>query len=41
MAGQSVGMGKAVQPVAEISTDLVEPAVVALARQKQRMDADG
>ncbi|MFT8335698.1 NAD(P)H-dependent flavin oxidoreductase [Acetobacter orientalis] len=41
MAGQSVGMVKAVQPVAEIITDLVEQAVMALARKKQRMDADG
>lgn len=41
MAGQSVGMVKAVQPVAEIIADLVEQAVMVLARQKRHMDADG
>lgn len=41
MAGQSVGMVKAVQPVAEIIADLVEQAVVALVRQQRRMEADG
>ncbi|GBQ06680.1 MULTISPECIES: NAD(P)H-dependent flavin oxidoreductase [Acetobacter] len=41
MAGQSVGMVKAVQPVAEIISDLVEQAVVALVRQQRRMDCNG
>lgn len=41
MAGQSVGLVKAVQPVAEIIADLVDQAVEALVRQKRRMDADG
>lgn len=41
MAGQSVGMVKAVQPVADIIADLVDQAVLALVRQQRRMDADG
>ncbi len=41
MAGQSVGMVKAVQPVAEIISDLVEQAVTALVRQQRRMDCHG
>ncbi len=41
MAGQSVGMVKSVQPVAQIIKDLVEQATVALVRQQRRMDADG
>ncbi|MBO1324116.1 nitronate monooxygenase [Acetobacter sp. TBRC 12305] len=41
MAGQSVGMVTAVQPVAQIIADLIDQAVVALVRQQRRMDADG
>lgn len=41
MAGQSVGMVKSVQPVAQIIADLIDQAVIALIRQQRRMDADG
>lgn len=40
MAGQSVGLVRSVQPVAEIIADLVDQALEAIVRRKRRLDAD-